>query len=67
MSLENVMLRERSQTQKTTHSRDSTQVKVGMRESAEAEKRPVIGKGWALGRELGNIMEIMWQVTENHS
>ena len=39
MSLENVMLSERSQTQKTTRSRDSTQAKVGMRESAEAEKR----------------------------
>ena len=33
------MLSERSQTQKTTRSRDSTQAKVGMRESAEAEKR----------------------------
>lgn len=67
VSLENGMLSEGSQTQKTTHPCDSTQMRVGMRESAEAEKRPVIVKRWALGRGLGNIMEIMWQVTKNHS
>lgn len=50
MSLENFMLSERSQTQKTTHSRDSTQAMVGIRESAEAEKRAVNWQGMGLGK-----------------